>query len=86
MLQSRTFAQASKLMEEPARSALNSIVMDQLRALNLHSRVYVRLCMLGVSLAVLPRRLDEPLTANEVNTISQALQTLGLGVKATTIG
>jgi hypothetical protein len=46
----------------------------------------VRLCMLGVSLAVLPRRLDEPLTTNEVNTISQALQTLGLGVKATTIG
>jgi pantoate kinase len=86
MLQSRTFAQASKLMEEPARSSLNSKVMNQLRALNLHSRVYVRLCMLGVSLAVLPRRLDEPLTTNEVNTISQALQTLGLGVKATTIG
>jgi hypothetical protein len=86
MLQSRTFAQASKLMEEPARSALNSKVMDQLRALNLHSRVYVRLCMLGVSLAVLPRRLEEPLTDSEVTTISQALQSLGLGVKATMIG
>lgn len=86
MLQSRTFAQASKLMEEPARFALNSKVMDQLRALDLHSRVYVRLCMLGVSLAVLPRRLEEPLTDSEVTTISQALQSLGLGVKATTIG
>ena len=73
-------------MEEPARSALNSKVMDQLRALNLHSRVYVRLCMLGVSLAVLPRRLEEPLTDSEVTTISQALQSLGLGVKATMIG
>jgi len=57
-----------------------------LRALNLHSRVYVRLCMLGVSLAVLPRRLEEPLTDSEVNTISQALERMGLGVKATTIG
>ena len=85
MLQARQFAQASKLFEEEERNELNASVMEELRRLNLHSRVYVRLCMLGVSLAILPRTLSEPLTNEEISVIANALRGLQLGVRSTSI-
>ena len=85
MLESRTFAQASDLLEEPERKTLNETVMNELRKLDLQSRVYVRLCMLGVSLAILPRRLEEPLTHEEMERIAVALRSLNLGVRHTSI-
>ena len=60
-------------------------VMNELRKLDLQSRVYVRLCMLGVSLAILPRRLEEPLTHEEMERIAVALRSLNLGVRHTSI-
>ena len=65
---------------------LNKTVMKELRRLNLQTRVYVRLCMLGVSLAVLPRKLDEPLHEEETDIILKALLGLGLGAITTSIG
>jgi len=85
MLQSRNFSQASGLLEEPERMSLNSAVLDALRGIGLHTRVYVRLCMLGVSVAVLPRRLDEPLQSEEIALIADALRTLEFGVRETKI-
>ena len=85
MLQARHFAQVSKLLDEEERNELNASVMDELRRLNLHSRVYVRLCMLGVSLAILPRNLSEPLTGEEISVIANALRELQLGVRSTFI-
>lgn len=86
MLQSRNFSQASGLLDEPERMTLNKAVMKELRRLNLQTRVYVRLCMLGVSLAVLPRKLDQPLEEEEIDLILKALHGLGLGAIATSIG
>ncbi|MDE0858146.1 MAG: hypothetical protein OSA38_06215 [Candidatus Poseidoniaceae archaeon] len=85
MLQSRTFAQTSGLLEEPERMGLNAAVMGQLRKMDLHPRVYVRLCMLGVSLVILPRRLDQPLTHEEIEQVAEALRALKLGVRSTSI-
>ena len=65
---------------------LNKAVMKELRRLNLQTRVYVRLCMLGVSLAVLPRKLNEPLDEEETDIILKALLGLGLGAITTSIG
>jgi hypothetical protein len=42
--------------------------------------------MLGVSLAVLPRKLDEPLHEGETDIILKALLGLGLGAITTSIG
>jgi pantoate kinase len=86
MLQSRNFAQSSGLLEEPERLALSAAVMEQLRDLGLQSKVYVRLCMLGVSLAILPRRLDVPLTEEDTLKIVKSLKDLQLGVVQTVIG
>jgi pantoate kinase len=85
MLQSRNFAQASGLLEEPERMALNTAVMNELRAIQMHTRVYVRLCMLGVSLTVLPRQLEHPLSEEEIQHIAEALRGLNFGVRATSI-
>jgi hypothetical protein len=60
--------------------------MEQLRDLGLQSKVYVRLCMLGVSLAILPRRLDVPLTEEDTLKIVKSLKDLQLGVVQTVIG
>jgi len=47
--------------------------------------VNVRLCMLGVSVVILPRRLDSPLLTNELKTIADAFRTMSLGVRDTRI-
>jgi hypothetical protein len=41
--------------------------------------------MLGVSLAILPRRLEEPLEDEEIDRIATALRSLNLGVRHTSI-
>lgn len=86
MLQSRNFSQASGLLDEPERKTLNSAVMKELRRINLQTRVYVRLCMLGVSLAILPRKLDQPLEKEETDLILEAMQSLDFGAIVTSIG
>lgn len=85
MLQSRNFSQASGLLDEPERMDLNGAVLDALRRIGLHTRVYVRLCMLGVSVAVLPRRLEEPLRPEEITLIAETLRSLSFGVRETAI-
>lgn len=83
MLESRKFAESSGLLEEQARKKLLSSVQKEILILDLQSRVNVRLCMLGVSLAILPRRLDSPLVQGELESIADALRAIGLGVRET---
>lgn len=85
MLESRNFADSSGLLEEQVRKELLSTVQREILLLDLQSRVNVRLCMLGVSLAILPRRLDSPLVQNELESIADALRAIGLGVRETRI-
>ena len=85
MLESRNFADASGLLEEQVRKKLLSIAQKEILLLDLQSRVNVRLCMLGVSLAILPRRLDSPLVQHELESMAKALRAIGLGVRETRI-
>ena len=85
MLESRNFADGSGLLEEKVRKELLSTVQKEILRLDLQARLNVRLCMLGVSLVILPRRLDSPLVSNELEKIADAFRALGLGVRETAI-
>ncbi|HJL96943.1 MAG TPA: hypothetical protein QF401_02210 [Candidatus Poseidoniaceae archaeon] len=85
MLESRNFAKASGLLEENVRKQLLSLVQKQILLLDLQARVNVRLCMLGVSVSILPRKLAEPLLREELDAIANALSAMGLGVLETQI-
>ena len=85
MLESRNFAEASGLLNEEVRKELLSQVQKEILRLDLQTRVNVRLCMLGVSVSILPRRLDEPLLDGELSDIADALRTRGFGVRRTSI-
>ena len=83
--QSRIFAQESDLLDEPERKHLLSTVRDIVRELELQTKVSIRLCMLGVSLAILPRELSKPLKKEELELISKQLDSLDIGSKMTKI-
>ena len=83
--QSRIFAEQSDLLEEPERKHLLGTVREIVRELDLQAKVRIRLCMLGVSLAILPRELTMPLTKEELNRISKELDKLDIGYKLTKI-
>ena len=85
MLESRNFANGSGLLEEQVRKELLSSVQKEILRLDLQARINVRLCMLGVSLVILPRRLDSPLVSDELEKIADAFRAMGLGVRETTI-
>ena len=85
MLESRNFSQESGLQDEAARKKLLSLVRGEVLRLDLQARLNVRLCMLGVSATVLPRRLDSPLTDSELESIANALKKAGIGVVETRI-
>ena len=85
MLESRNFAEASGLLNEEVRKDLLSKVQKEILRLDYQARLNVRLCMLGVSVSILPRRLEEPLLEQEMDDIADALRAMGLGVRKTTI-
>jgi len=86
MLESRNFADASGLLEEQVRKKLLTRVQKEILRLDLQARVNVRLCMLGVSVVLLPRRLDSPLVPDELERTAEAFRAMGLGVRETRIG
>ena len=83
--QSRIFAEQSDLLDEPERKHLLGIVREIVRELDLQAKVSIRLCMLGVSLAILPRELSKPLSEEELELISKELDKLEIGYKSTKI-
>tara|TARA_B100000459_G_scaffold142518_2_gene103240 strand:+ start:297 stop:1331 length:1035 start_codon:yes stop_codon:yes gene_type:complete len=85
MFESRNFADASGLLDEEVRKDLLTKVKKEILRLDLQARINVRLCMLGVSVSILPRRLDEPLLDDEMNDIANALRQRGFGVRKTSI-
>ena len=83
--QSRIFAEQSDLLDEPERKHLLGTVREVVRELDLQAKVSIRLCMLGVSLVILPRKLSKPLSKEELDLISGELEKLEIGFKLTKI-
>ncbi len=69
------FSLASGLMEEAGRSSLLSTVLD-----HLEPKMSCHLCMLGTSLIIVPKTLDEEIDFDEV---ASNLRKLDLGVRFT---
>ena len=85
LTQSRNFAEQSELLEEVERKQLLSKTRDVVRELELQAKISIRLCMLGISLVILPRKLTNPLKKNELEQISTELEQIGIGTKITKI-
>ena len=69
------------MMDEQARKELLDQVQSTIRSLDLQAEVYTRLCMLGVSVAILPRKLQSGLSDDQLSDLSEAIRKIGLGVR-----
>ncbi|MBL6743907.1 MAG: hypothetical protein ISP83_05970 [Candidatus Poseidonia sp.] len=76
--QSRFFAESSGLIDEPVRALVYQTVVDCMLELNVQGSLAGRLCMLGNSVVVLPRRLDEPLDLESFEQLADAIKARGL--------
>ena len=83
--QSGKFSVESELSEETARKHLLDVARDTVRSLDLQSLVSIRLCMLGTSCVVLPRKLNRLLTDSELESINSAFIERGLASMITEI-
>ena len=73
--ESQTFGRMSKMLEEPTRQSMLAAVQSTVNELGLQARIRVRLCMLGTSCVVLPLKIDEALTEDELHQLSDHLKT-----------
>ena len=76
--QSRNFCQDSELIFEAERKQLLDNARKVVRALDLHPLVSIRLCMLGTSCVILPRKLERMLSLDELNSLHQKFTEIGL--------
>ena len=83
--QSRLFSEASGLFEEPVRALVYQTVIDSLLELNVQGALAARLCMLGNSVVVLPRRLDETVDVDAFAQLADAIKARGLHVLVSSI-
>ncbi len=77
LTQSRLFATASGMLEEEERARLYRCVLEAVQAIEAQATLAVRLCMLGSSVVVLPRRLSEPVAAEVFEAISTEAEAIG---------
>ena len=61
------FLANSELIHEPERKELLDTARSIVRELELQELVSIRLCMLGISIAILPRKLTRKLTESELS-------------------
>jgi pantoate kinase len=82
---SKQFSEASGMLDEPVRKAFLSNVDEEIKQLGFDSSMSTRLCMLGVSLCVLPKELSKPLPIEKLEELSEQLRKRGMGVRITNI-
>ncbi|MCS5533750.1 MAG: hypothetical protein NZ736_05795 [Candidatus Poseidoniaceae archaeon] len=82
---SEQFATASGMLDEPVRNAFLSNANEEISKLGYDSIMSTRLCMLGVSLCVLPKELSKPLPIEMLEELSEQLMKRGMGVRITNI-
>ena len=82
---SEQFSAASGMLDEPVRSAFLSNTNEEIKQLGYDSIMLTRLCMLGVSLCVLPKQLSKPIPIEMLEELAEQLMKRGMGVRITTI-
>lgn len=83
--QSSKFCQDSELASEPERRDFLDKVMNIVRSVGLQSEVRIRLCMLGTSCVILPRKLDRMLSNEESSLLESRFIEQGLASLVTGI-
>jgi len=73
--ESQTFGRMSKMLEEPTRQSMLAAVQSTVNELGLQARIRVRLCMLGTSCVVLPSKINQALTEDDLHQLSDHLKT-----------
>ena len=85
LTKSRDFSANSELIHEPERKELLETARSIVRELELQELVSIRLCMLGISIAILPRKLTRKLTESELSNLEKSFTEMNLGCKITNI-
>lgn len=76
--EAQTFGRSSKMLDEPSRTSMLETVQSVINELNLQAQVRARLCMLGTSCILLPLKANQPLYNEDLNRLSEHLQSKGL--------
>ena len=72
-----TFATQSGMLEEEERARLYRSVLEAVQSIGAQATLAVRLCMLGSSVVVVPRQLEEPVDENDLQAIATKAEALG---------
>lgn len=83
--QSSKFCHESELVLEPERRDFLDKVMSIVRSVGLQSEVRIRLCMLGISCVILPRKLNRMLSDEELSLLESQFVEQGLASVVTGI-
>ena len=76
--ESQAFGRQSKMLEEPSRQAMLASVQSIVNELELQAEIRARLCMLGTSCVLLPSKANQPLKEEDLQQISERLESIGL--------
>ena len=85
LLESRTFAKASGMLEEEERARIHRHALEAVQEGGWQASMAVRLCMLGSSVAVLPRTLDTELETEALQSLSERIRQRGFACLITSI-
>jgi pantoate kinase len=83
--QSRAFADVSGMLTEAVRARVYHAALEAVQDAGLQALVAVRLCMLGSSVAILPRRLHQPADEHDLLRLAEHIQERGLSTLLTAI-
>ena len=84
--EARTFATASGMLEEAHRVRIHQAVLEAVQRGGWQASMAVRLCMLGSSVVVLPRRLDEGLRPEDLEALRGYVAEQGFSCLISSIG
>ena len=85
LIQSNNFSRESELIDESERKQLLNLVRKVVKDLELQTHLSIRLCMLGVSVVILPRKLNRQISKQELDQLYNSLIQLNLGSIITSI-
>ncbi len=85
LTQSRLFATQSGMLDEEERARLYRNILEAVQSIEAQATLAVRLCMLGSSVVVVPRRLNEPIDEGDMQAIAAKAEALGFATMTSSI-
>ena len=76
--EARAFSEASGMLSEDLRARVYRLVLAAVQDLGFQAQIAARLCMLGSSVAIVPRTLEQPPSVNDLEALQEELHAQGL--------